>query len=105
VNLIYKDLQEQAFCPLSYTLYIGFKKQKTTKNSEKSLKKVGFFLTQMHTDAYVPLAQTSITSAYANGAQATYRTRILYFYLCLISVNQCSSVASQWKKKQNKRIP
>ena len=29
------------------------------------------FLTQIATDAYVPLAQTSITSAYANGAQAT----------------------------------
>ena len=56
-------------------LYIGFKKQKTTKNSEKSLKKVGFFWTQMSTDAYVPLAQTSITSAYANGAQATYGHR------------------------------
>ena len=27
------------------------------------------------TDAYVPLAQTSITSAYANGAQATYGHR------------------------------
>jgi len=33
-------------------------------------------LTQMDTDAYVPLAQTSITSAYANGAQATYRHRL-----------------------------
>ena len=40
----------------------------------------------------MPLAQTSITSAYANGAQATYTLRFdtdifLLYYLCLIRVN------------------
>ena len=65
------------------------------------------FLTQINSDAYVPLAQTSITSAYANGAQATYGRRcggfdtdeLRYtqmnadiFYLCLIRVYHRSSV-------------
>ena len=35
------------------------------------------FVTQIDSDAYVPLAQTSITSAYANGAQATYARRLV----------------------------
>ena len=47
-------------------------------------------LTQMDSDAYVPLAQTSITSAYANGAQATYALRWdtddFLFIICASSV-------------------
>jgi len=47
-------------------------------------------LTQIDTDAYVPLAQTSITSAYANGAQATYVRRwgtdVFLFIICVPSV-------------------
>ncbi len=57
----------------------------------------------MHSDAYVPLAQTSITSAYANGAQATYTLRFdtdlfNFFYLCLIRVNHRSSVVPRGGK-------
>ena len=48
------------------------------------------FLTQMNSDAYVPLAQTSIASAYANGAQATYELRwdtdIFFIIICVLSV-------------------
>ena len=73
-----------------HDLFVSFLRLYIMKRKVKGLM-LFLFLTQIDTDAYVPLAQTSITSAYANGAQATYGLRwdtdVFYFYLCLIRVN------------------
>ena len=45
------------------------------------------FLTQIAADTYVPLAQTSITSAYANEAQATYARRCDTDVVVLTQIN------------------
>ena len=72
-----------------HDLFVSFLRLYIMKRKVKGLM-LFLFLTQIDTDAYVPLAQTSITSAYANGAQTTYGLRwdtdIFYYIICALSV-------------------